>query len=95
MEQEEELKIWGMGKGLNRNIITGIILLLVISNVFLSAKWVTAESNLNQCYREATAAEKANSKEKQAANDAITVLNYKLGILTAKVEYLEKKYKRK
>jgi hypothetical protein len=89
MGQEEELKIWGMTKPLTRNIITGIIVILVGGNGFFAAKWVASESNLNQCYREATIMERENGKEKQAAAEALSVLNYKLGILTAKVEYLE------
>ena len=95
MEQEEELKAWGMSKYLNRNIITGIITLLVLSNVFLSAKWVAAESDLNNCYKETTAQEKANSAAKEAAARETAELNYKFGVLMGKIEMLEKKMKRK
>ena len=80
---------------MGRTWLTGVFGLFVGAILLLSYRWMEAQAELNQCFRDATEQERQHNKEKQAANDAITVLNYKLGILTAKVEYLEKKYKRK
>ena len=72
-----------------------IIAVLALACIFFATKWSIAEANLNACFKETTAQEKANSAAKEAAARETAELNYKFGVLMGKIEMLEKKMKRK
>lgn len=90
MGQEEELKIWGMTKPLTRNIITGLIALLVLGNVFFAAKWIGAEGELRRCYQDTVDAERRHSEEKAAIREEQNKQWYTIGELKAQIKYSAK-----
>lgn len=88
--QQEELKMWGMTKPLTRNIITGLMALLVMGNVFFAAKWIGAEDALRKCYRDAIEQEMRHSAEKDRVRDEQNKQWYTIGELKAQIKYSKK-----
>ncbi len=88
--QENELTLWGFTKNINRNWLSGILILLILGNGFLAMKWILSESEKNRCYQESVLQEQRHSKEKEAILERQLEQNYKIGELSARVELLTK-----
>lgn len=88
--QSNELTLWGFTKNINRNWLSAILILLILGNIWFSAKWIISESEKNQCYQQSLLQEQQHSAQKEAILNKQSEQNYKIGELTAKVEMLAK-----
>ena len=85
------MKLWGFARtALTRNIIVGIMLLLVAGMLLFLGLYM-AEVRRNQaCSEEKVQMEREHSRERATMQDRMSIQNYTVGELKAKLDYLEK-----